>query len=130
MTRVPLERRAVEVRRRQREAIGVAADLVERGEPEVAIERRVLDALRHHRTRGLLPAHDELVELRRAILEQHDAAKVAGQALRHAPVLLLDPAGLRLDVGAVDVQRRRSLLEAVAWEQATQPLELVAKRRA
>ena len=37
---------------REREAAGVAADLVQRGEPEPAVERGVLDALRHHRRRS------------------------------------------------------------------------------
>ena len=49
---------------REREAVRVAADLVQRGEAEPAVERRVLDALRHHGAGRLLPAHDELVELR------------------------------------------------------------------
>ena len=43
------------------EAAGVAADLVQRGEAEVAVERRVLDALRHHRPGRLLEADDELL---------------------------------------------------------------------
>ena len=108
-----LERGAVEVVRGEREAAGVAADLVQRGEPEVAVERGVLDALRHHRAGGLLPAHDELVEQRRPLaLEQHARGadrRAAGS--RGAPVVVLDVAGRGLDVRAVDVQRSRRLLE-------------------
>ena len=59
-----LEHRLVEALRIEREATGIAADFVERCQPEVAIERGVLDALRHHGPSGLLPPHDELVELR------------------------------------------------------------------
>ena len=33
-------------------APGIAADLVQREQPDVAVERRVLDALRHHRARS------------------------------------------------------------------------------
>ena len=40
---------------------GVAADLVERGQPQPTVERGVLDALGHHRAAGLLEPHDELV---------------------------------------------------------------------
>ena len=49
-------------------------------EPEVAVERRVLHALRHHGAGRLLPAHDELVVRRRALLEQQHASQVLGQA--------------------------------------------------
>ncbi len=42
------------------EAPRVAADLVERDQPEPAVEGGVLDALGHHRAAGLLEAHDEL----------------------------------------------------------------------
>ena len=40
---------------------GSAADLVQRGQPEVAVEGGVLDALRHHRPGRLLEADDELL---------------------------------------------------------------------
>src|SRR5262249_35259990 len=60
MTRESLERRAVETLGREREAVGVASHLVQRGEAEPAVEGRVLDALGHHGSRYLLPARDEL----------------------------------------------------------------------
>ena len=53
--------RRVEGVDRQAEAVGVAADLVERQQPQVAVERGVLDALRVDRRRRLLEAGDELV---------------------------------------------------------------------
>ena len=49
----------VEFRDGQAEARRVAADLVQRQQPAVAVEGRVLDALRHHRRRRLLEAGDE-----------------------------------------------------------------------
>ena len=45
----------------QAEAPGVAAHLVQGEQPDVAVERRVLDPLRHHGARRLLEARDELV---------------------------------------------------------------------
>ena len=44
----------------------VAADVVERQQPRVAVERGVLDALGHHRRRRLLEARDELARRRLA----------------------------------------------------------------
>ena len=44
---------------------GIAADLVQRDEAVVAVERGVLDALRHHRRGELLEAHGEAQHLRR-----------------------------------------------------------------
>ena len=71
----PLERCTVEVVGREGEAVGVAADLVQRREPEPAVEGGVLDALRHHGAGRLLPARDEL-----RLLEAEDhAAEVLGQ---------------------------------------------------
>ncbi len=46
---------------RQAEASRIAADLVERRQPQVAVERRVLDALGHDRPAGLLEAGHELL---------------------------------------------------------------------
>ena len=48
-------------RRPTRQVVGVAAHLVERRQPEPAVERGVLDALGHHRPAGLLEPDDELV---------------------------------------------------------------------
>ena len=63
---------AVEIVDRQPEAVRVAADLVQRGQPHVPVERRVLDTLRHHRTGRLLPARHELVVA--TLLEEDHAA--------------------------------------------------------
>ena len=50
----------------------VTADLVERNQPVVAVERGVLHALGHHRRRELLKARGELfLELAAAIQQQH-----------------------------------------------------------
>ena len=46
----------VELRGRDREDAGVAAHLVERGQPRPAVEGAVLDALGHHHAAGLLEA--------------------------------------------------------------------------
>src|SRR5258708_33732186 len=52
--------RAVELRRRKAELLGVAADVVQREQAVVAIERRVLDALGHHWRGELLEPAREL----------------------------------------------------------------------
>ena len=130
MAREALERGGVELVRADREAPGIAADLVQRREPEVAVERGVLDALRHHRPGRLLPANDELVELRRALaLEQHDPPQLVGQLGRGLAVGVLDVSVGGLDVRAVDVQRRRGLLEPRIVVERAQPFELRLERR-
>ena len=53
---LPPRHRVVELRDRHREDARVAADLVERGQPRVAVERAVLDALGHHHPARLLEA--------------------------------------------------------------------------
>ena len=68
-----LEVRPVELVDGEREPTGIAADLVERDQSEVAVERRVLDALGHHRPGRLLEARDELVVA--SLLEQQQAAQ-------------------------------------------------------
>ena len=120
----------MELADRQREASGIAADLVERSEPQVSIERGVLDAFRHHRPCRLLPAHDELVESGRALtLQQHDAAELVRKDLRRAAILVVDPPGSGLDIRAVDVERGRRRLEPLVWEERAKPLELGSKDR-
>ena len=85
------EVRLVEALDREREAAGVAADLVQRDEAVPAVEGRVLDALGVHGRRRLLEADDERVVP--ALLEQEDPR----QLLRQARLL---------DRGAVVVGRR------------------------
>jgi hypothetical protein len=58
----------VERLHRESEAAWIAADLVQRQQPGVAVEGRVLDALGHHRASRLLETRDELVVT--ALLEQ------------------------------------------------------------
>ena len=53
---VRLDALAVELRDRHPEAAGIAPDLVERGQPVEAVERGVLHALGHDRSRELLNA--------------------------------------------------------------------------
>ena len=50
----------VQLHRADREPLGGSADLVQAGQVGPAVERRVLDRLRHDRTAGLLEADDEL----------------------------------------------------------------------
>src|SRR5947209_5499084 len=51
---------AVKLLRRDPEAAGVSPHLVQRGQPEEGVERRVLQALRHDRPGELLEAQGEL----------------------------------------------------------------------
>ena len=84
----------------------VSADLVQRHEAVPAVERRVLDALRVHGRRRLLEADDERVVA--ALLEQQDPRELVRQTrgLDRGTVLGGDEPCVRLDVGAVDVERR------------------------
>src|SRR5262249_21992171 len=95
---------AVEVVRREGKAVGVAAYLVEGRESEPAVEGGVLDALRHHGARRLLPARDEL----RLFEAEDDAAQILGKDGARPPVLLADLVGL--DVRAIDAERGSRLL--------------------
>src|SRR5581483_12028705 len=67
---------AVEVVDRQPETAGVAADLVQRGEPQVPVERRVLDSLRDDGPGRLLEPRDERVVAR--LGEREDARERLG----------------------------------------------------
>ena len=58
-----LLRRGVERLQRDAEVRRMAADLVQRDEAVVAVERGVLHALRHHRRGELLEAHREVEHL-------------------------------------------------------------------
>src|SRR2546425_836316 len=70
--------------RRQAEQTGIAADLVQRDEAVVHIERGVLHALGHYRRRHLLELADEaallspflLTERRRVLQEQNIADEI------------------------------------------------------
>ena len=98
----------VEVVDDEREASRVAADLVQAEQAVVAVEGGVLDALRHHGRRRLLEADDERVVA--ALLEQQDRReprRQPGLGDRLA-VEAVDRAGVGVDVGAVDGERRRA----------------------
>ena len=111
-----------------REATRIAADLVQRREPEVAVEGGVLDALRHHGPGRLLPADDELVELRRPLaLEQHDPSQLVVQHAGDSRSASSTRPGRGLDVRAVDVHRRGCLLEPRVVVERAQPCELRAR---
>ena len=99
--------RLVELRRARPEARRVAADLVQRREAEVAVERRVLDPLRHHRAGRLLEAHDELLVAGRPRAGgcRRSSSETFARPIS-SPVGILDDALVRLDVRAVDVERR------------------------
>ena len=107
----------------QAEPRGVSTDLVERREPEVAVERGVLDPLRRHRPRRLLEANDELLVPR--LLQEEDAPQLLAD-VRPADldaVELVEAAGIGLDVGPVHVEGReceRQVLEPHLLVQAAQ----------
>ena len=85
--------------RPRREPARVAADVVQGQQPRVAVERRVLDALGHHRRRRLLEARHERVPARP--LEQQDLAQRALQARPRPP-----PRGRRPRPGPTTARRR------------------------
>jgi hypothetical protein len=96
----------------QREAARVAADVVERQQPGVAVERSVLDALGHHGRGRLLKACDERIPAGR--LERQDPGQRRGQAGLgdRLPIRLVHLVRPRLDVGPVDRERGQRALEA------------------
>ena len=129
----PLEVRGVEVGDRDRESRRVAADLVQRQQPQVAVERRVLDALGRDRRRGLLKPGDELVRDRGAAAQQQRAGELVVDvgALHGVDVSRRHQPAPRLDIGPVDRQRRqrtRQLLHGEARRQSLQALELAGER--
>ena len=81
----------VEFARFDAEPAGLAADLVQRGQPGPAVERGVLHALGHHRAAGLLEPDHELVAYgTRGRLAQRErghgeqgGAQPRGQPVRH-----------------------------------------------
>jgi hypothetical protein len=98
----------------------VTADLVERDEPEVAVERRVLDALGHHRAGQLLEPHHPFVlalapdaqpeqvrdEPEEALLDVGSPGdRVADGEVDRVLIVLRDPACLGADVCPVDGER-------------------------
>ena len=107
----------MELRHREREAGRVSADLVQRHEAVPAVERRVLDALRVHGRGRLLEADDEGVVA--ALLEQQDARELLGElrCLDRRPVLGGDEPCARLDIGAVDMERRKRPRHVAAQRQ-------------
>ena len=123
--RVPL----VELVDREAEPRGAPADLVQRREPERAVERRVLDPLRHHRPRRLLEPHHELLVHpgpEHGLLEEQDPA----QLLRHVrardllAIRVLDQALVRPHVRAVDVERRQREREVLDLDLLVEPPQL------
>ena len=104
-----------------RPAARVAADVAEREQARVAVERRVLDALGHDRRGQLLEAHEERARRLR---------KPLGQARlgEHVQVLAR---GQATDVRAVDRQRGERLLQALdARPQPPQPVDVGRERTA
>ena len=87
----------------EREPARIAADLVQREQADVAVEGRVLDALRHHRaasSAGTAVTNSSWP----ALLEQERpaAARSGSPRATAARSALLDPPAPGLDVGAVD----------------------------
>lgn len=111
----------MELVHRQAEATGVAADVVERDQAQVAVEGRVLDALRRHRRRCLLKARDEL--LRRAVEQLRPAGRRQRRGVGGLEVTVAH-------VGAVDRQPRERLLQPARVVDPRQPPQLARERRA
>ena len=63
----------------ERRAAGIAADLVEREQAVVAIERGVLQRLRHHRSGELLHLQGKAAHARRAVARRGRADQIQGQ---------------------------------------------------
>ena len=97
----------------------VAADVVEREQPDVAVERGVLDALGHHRRRGLLEARDPLLGL--AVVEVR-AAPASSRPRGPRPTARRRRCGRRAATRAAARCRRRGSTRS-------QPLDLGGERR-
>ena len=110
------------------EPVRIPADLVQRRQPDVAVESGVLDALRHHGAGRLLPARYELVVA--ALLEQRHASQLVRENGVRVAVLPVDLAAPRLDVRAVDVEQGGGFLEPRVVVERPKPLELVCEGRA
>jgi hypothetical protein len=110
------------------EARRVAAHLVEREQAQVAVERGVLDALRGDRRRGLLKARHELVVAALAQREDVGQPPLGGNGDR-PEIGLLDATRPRLDVGAVDRQRRQRVGDRLDVQQLAQALHLAREGR-
>ena len=95
---------------REAEASRIAADVVQRQQPQVAVEGGVLLALGRDRRRGLLEAHDELVLDVAAVSQQQRLAQIRRGlgGLQSGYVGRIDDACSRLRVGAVNRQRGES----------------------
>ncbi len=117
----------------QRPACRVAADLVQAGEAVVAVERRVLDALRHHGRRRLLEADDECVVAALLEREQRREPRVqpcVGDGLTVEPV---DRARVGIDIRPIDTERReraRKIETVVAADIREEPVHFRLERRA
>ncbi len=102
------------------EAARVAADVVEREQPQVAVEGGVLDALGHDRRRRLLEAGDEVVRRRAEPLDQPGLAQ-RPQVLARGQVA---------DVGPVDGQGGDRRLQSLDLRPLPpQPVEVGRERR-
>ena len=129
----PLERsRAWKPSTASAEAAGIAADLVQREQPDVAVERGVLDALRHHRAGRLLEAHRRTRPVA-ALLQQQDRAQLARRRRRappprgRRPRRRPRPARRRCGRRGSEASGARSRSRLV--EQPPQPLDLGLERR-
>ncbi len=120
----------VEVLDRDAEARRVAADVVEREQPPVAVEGGVLDALGHDRRRRLLEAGDERVPA--ALAQQEHVGERRGEPRlgNRLAVLVLHPARPRLHVGPVHGQRGDGAVQPadLARRLAGEPLQLGDER--
>ena len=105
-----------------REAARVAADVAQREQPRVAVERGVLDALGHDRRRRLLEARHELRAAPARATRRSPASRSTRRSSRRGQVA---------DVRAVDRQRGERLLEPLdARPQPPQPVDVGRERRA
>ena len=116
-------------RRRARRTARVAADLVEREQPDVPVEGGVLDALGHDRPRRLLETGDELGARRVVAFQEEQRAQGRRDARQRAPIGVVDPARRGFDVAAVDGSEASARAISGSSSQAAQPLHLGRERR-
>ena len=112
---------------RQPEPPRVAAHFVEREQPDIAVERGVLDPLGHDRAGRLLEAGHELGG--RRLLQEELPAQRLGEPGGEGAVEVVDGAGDGIDVRAIHGQRARAFADRRAVVESPQPVDFGGERR-